>query len=64
MSRLVLKDATGPLEIRAGAKSTWGACGLSRKWPDCDGSHILAKDELPGKVCRYNPCGTRKIVEG
>lgn len=29
------------------------ACGLSRAWPACDGSHKVTRDEEPGVVYRY-----------
>jgi len=34
-------------------------CGLSKKYPYCDGSHIKTRDEEEGKIYIYDSQGTR-----
>lgn len=58
MARIVKLEQTGPVKIEPGHdKPVWVcACGLSRTFPLCDGSHKLtAKVEQPGKVYHYDP---------
>lgn len=31
------------------------ACGVSQKFPICDGAHKRCKDETPGVLYEYNP---------
>lgn len=55
MTRLVRKDATGPMEIKVGNESKWICmCGLSKNQPYCDASHKKTAGEEPGKVYTYN----------
>lgn len=56
MARLIKHTATGPIEIKPSAESTWVCmCGLSRDYPRCDGSHKLARQqEQEGKVYRFD----------
>ena len=37
------------------------ACGLSKNFPFCDGSHKGCKDEVPGEVHVYDPSRTRVV---
>jgi CDGSH-type Zn-finger protein len=63
MTRLVKKDATGPLEIKVGNESKWMCmCGLSASQPFCDGSHKKTEGEETGKIYFYEKDGTRRLV--
>jgi CDGSH-type Zn-finger protein len=63
MPRLVRHDATGPIKIdptqwprdeKGNHKTIWiCACGLSPKFPFCDGTHKACKDEEPGVDYTY-----------
>ncbi len=64
MARLVRLEATGPVKIdpaEFAAKNPPGkliaicACGISKQFPLCDGSHKLTRDEAPGCCYRYDP---------
>lgn len=60
MARLVRLEATGPVkvdpaELPAGKSIFVCACGLSKKFPFCDGSHKPTREEEPGCVYRYCP---------
>lgn len=62
MPRLVRLTATGPLKIEASAmpadKPVWICqCGLSAKFPYCDGAHKITRAEEPGKLYVYTPDG-------
>ena len=60
MTRLVRKDATGPMEIKVGNESKWICmCGLSKNQPFCDGSHKKTAGEESGKLYMYGKDGTR-----
>ena len=71
MARLVQHDATGPTRIdlaeHEGKPALYVcACGLSQRWPYCDGSHKATQDEEPGIVYRYAGDvrdGERSVVE-
>jgi len=61
MSRVVVKTAQGPKEVKPQKQSVWICmCGLSKNKPFCDGSHKKTMDEKEGKVYVYDPAtGTR-----
>jgi len=37
-------------------------CGLSKKFPYCDGTHKLARQELPGKLYTYSEDGSTVLT--
>jgi len=59
MARLVRLTMSSPLRIDASALPASGkpisicTCGLSAKFPYCDGSHRLARQEVPGMLYHY-----------
>ncbi len=54
MAREIRIERDGPYEVTPQPKSVWiCGCGLSRNLPYCDGSHAQARQEEPGKLCRY-----------
>ena len=56
MARIIKLDATGPIRIDPQEKPVFiCACGLTRNFPFCDGTHKACKDEEPGAVYRYDP---------
>ena len=65
MARLVTFEATGPIKVEPSDKPIFVcACGLSRKFPFCDGTHKACRDEEAGKTYRYDPAtGTRSEVK-
>ncbi|MBS0187694.1 MAG: CDGSH iron-sulfur domain-containing protein [Planctomycetes bacterium] len=71
MARLVRHEQTGPIKIDP---ATWPrdaqgnlkpifvcACGLSSKFPFCDGTHKGCNEE-PGMVYRYDPV-TKAVLD-
>ena len=56
MARMIRHEATGPIEVPPQEKSVWiCACGLTKNFPFCDGSHKLCKkQEEDGKVYIYD----------
>jgi CDGSH-type Zn-finger protein len=67
MARLVRLTMTTPVRIDASALPKDGkplsicTCGISKKFPFCDGAHKLARSEEPGKLYTYNADGTAVI---
>lgn len=61
MARIVRHDATSPIKIEppsdpATAKPIFVcACGISKTFPFCDGSHKRCRDEEAGAVYEYDP---------
>jgi len=65
MARIVRHEKTDPVKIdpqtwprdaEGNLKPIWVcACGVSRTYPICDGSHKTCRQEEPGHVYRYEP---------
>lgn len=58
MARLVKLEHSGPVKIEPGHdRPVWVcACGLSKTFPICDGSHkTTAKTEEAGRLYCYDP---------
>jgi CDGSH iron-sulfur domain-containing protein 1 len=55
MARLVKLDATGPVKVEPSDKPVFVcACGLSKMFPLCDGSHKPTRAEEVGCLYRYS----------
>ncbi len=64
MARLVKKEAHEPIEITPSDKPKWACmCGLSKNQPYCDSSHKKTRDEVLGKIYKYNEDGSREEVK-
>ncbi|TVQ63344.1 MAG: CDGSH iron-sulfur domain-containing protein [Phycisphaerales bacterium] len=60
MARLVRLEATEPIELKPQTRSVWiCACGLSRNFPFCDGSHRRIRNESPDQLACYDSKGRR-----
>lgn len=58
MARLVRLVSQGPYKLDTQGKPVVSicACGLSKTFPICDGTHkTTSKLELPGKLYHYDP---------
>lgn len=58
-----IDPATWPRDATGALKPIWVcACGISRNYPICDGSHKTCRQEEPGHVYRYDP-QTQAVIE-
>ncbi len=62
MARVIIKKKQEPQRIKIAGKDFWFCqCGLSAKFPFCDGSHRQTQDEDEGRLYLYQQ-GQRKEV--
>jgi len=72
MPRIVRHEAIGPTKIDP---ATWPrdaagnlkaifvcGCGLSEKFPICDGTHKICTAEQPGHIYTYDPT-TKQVID-
>jgi CDGSH-type Zn-finger protein len=60
MARLVKLSATGPVKVEPSDKPVFVcACGLSKRFPFCDGTHKTCRDEAEGQTFVYDEHGQR-----
>ncbi|MBX3356172.1 MAG: CDGSH iron-sulfur domain-containing protein [Phycisphaeraceae bacterium] len=63
MARIVRVTGNGPIKIEPQTKPIFVCgCGLSHNLPFCDGHHKKCREELPGKLYRYDERG-EEVVE-
>lgn len=65
MVRLIKHEGQAPKKhfAESGEKISICVCGLSRKYPYCDGTHKITKDEEEGKIYVYDKERNRKTIE-
>jgi CDGSH-type Zn-finger protein len=73
MARRVTHEAAAPIKIDPAAwpRDDQGnlktlsmcACGISSKFPFCDGSHKACAGEAPGRVYTYDPVTKQPIPQ-
>ncbi len=65
MARLIKHAAQGPQEVKTqSGDSVWVCmCGISNKYPLCDGSHKRTKDEEPNKTYVYDKENRTEVTE-
>lgn len=62
MPRLVRYEGSGPIKIEPQDKPVFiCGCGLTKKFPFCDGTHKICRDEGAGKTYVYGD--DRTVVE-
>ncbi len=55
MARMIRVTGTGPIKIEPQEKAVFVcACGLTKKFPFCDGTHKFCKEEEPEALYRYD----------
>ena len=60
MARLVKLTGTGPVKVDPSDKPVFVCtCGLSKKFPFCDGTHKACRDEPEGQTFVYDEHGQR-----
>ena len=61
MARIVIHTAKAPhvFETPKGDKVAICMCGLSKRYPFCDGSHTKTQDEANGVLYAYDQDGNR-----
>ena len=62
MARVIIHTRKAPVPVKDSRGVTVAAvcmCGLSKKYPFCDGSHLKTRDEEEGKVYIYDEEGNR-----
>ena len=60
MARLVEFTAKEPIRIEPQKRAIWiCACGLSKNFPYCDGSHRKTEDEPNEELVQYDKHGQR-----
>ncbi|MEQ9411302.1 MAG: hypothetical protein RIK87_26550, partial [Fuerstiella sp.] len=54
MARAVVFNETSPVQVSLSQRPIWICrCGLTNSFPQCDGSHDVARRECPGVIYRY-----------
>ena len=62
MARLVRHSLSGPIKVEPQDKPIFVCgCGLSKKFPFCDGTHKGCAGEAEGRLYVYGPDG--RVVE-
>ena len=61
---LKIDPSTWPRDAAGNLKNIWVcACGISKMFPMCDGTHKKCRDEDPARDCVYDPeTGERAVV--
>ena len=60
MARIVRHVATAPVKLEPSDKPVFVcACGLSKRFPFCDGTHKTCREEAEGQTFVYDEHGQR-----